>query len=131
MTPGGIAWLRDLVWTGTKFGAVGLTTVGVYFAVLALLRPLVHGVVALSLLAYLASAVFNFAAQARVTFGTRPDRTSLQRYVLMHLLCMGLNAGLMHLLVERAAFGLYTAQLMVTGVIAITSFLLSRAWVYR
>lgn len=125
------AHLRDLLWTGTKFGLVGLTTVGIYFAVLALARPMVQGVVALSLLAYTVSAVFNFAVQAHVTFGTRPDGAKLRRYILMHLLCMGMNSGLMHLLVDRAGLGLYGAQVLVTGVIAATSFLLSRFWVYR
>lgn len=123
--------LQDLLWTGTKFGLVGGVTVGVYFAVLALARPVIPNVVALSLLAYVVSAVFNFAAQARVTFGARPDGIRLRRYILMHLLCMGLNSGLLYLLVERAGLGLYGAQLLVTGVIAVTSFGLSRAWVYR
>ena len=123
--------MRDLFWTGTKFGLVGVVTVGVYFAVLALARPVVPGVVALSLLAYVVSAVFNFAAQASFTFGARPDGTRLKRYIAMHILCMGLNSGLMYLLVERAGLGLYGAQLLVTGVVAVTSFLLSRAWVYR
>lgn len=125
------ASLRDLLWTGTKFGFVGLATVGVYFVVLALARPVAPGVVALSLLAYMVSAVFNFIAQARVTFGIQPNGNKLGRYILMHLLCMGLNSGLMYLLVERVGLGLYSAQFLVTGVIATTSFVLSRLWVYR
>ena len=123
--------LRELLWTGTKFGAVGLTTVGLYFVVLALARPFIANIVVLSLTAYVASAVFNFAAQARVTFGSTPTGARLVRYILMHLLCMAMNATLIHTLVERIGMGFYPAQLLVTVIIAGTSFILSHLWVYR
>lgn len=123
--------LRDLIWTGAKFGVVGLTTVGLYFVVLALARPFITNVVVLSLFAYVASAVFNFVAQARFTFGSTPTGSRLVRYILMHLLCMGMNATLIHTLIERMGVGFYPAQIMVTFIIAGTSFVLSRLWVYR
>lgn len=123
--------LRELVLTGAKFGVVGLTTVGLYFVVLALARPLIANVVALSLFAYVVSAVFNFVAQARFTFGSTPTGARLLRYILMHLLCMGLNAALIHTLIERMGVAFYPAQILVTFVIAGTSFILSRLWVYR
>ncbi|SFU12662.1 GtrA family protein [Sedimentitalea nanhaiensis] len=125
------ASLRDLLWTGTKFGLVGLTTVGLYFIVLALARPFIANVVILSLFAYVASAAFNFVAQARVTFGSTPTGTRLVRYILMHLLCMGMNATLIYTLIERMDMGFYPAQILVTVIIAGTSFVLSRLWVYR
>lgn len=125
------ASLQDLVWTGTKFGLVGLTTVGLYFVVLALARPFIGNIVVLSLFAYVVSAVFNFAAQARVTFGSTPTGARLVRYILMHLLCMVMNATLIHTLIERIGMGFYPAQILVTVIIAGTSFVLSRLWVYR
>ena len=123
--------LRELLWTGTKFGAVGLTTVGLYFVVLALARPFIANVVVLSLTAYVASAVFNFAAQATVTFGSTPTGARLVRYILMHLLCMAMNAVLIYILVERLGVGFYFAQVLLTVIIAGTSFTLSHLWVYR
>lgn len=123
--------LRDLVWTGAKFGAVGLVTVGIYFLVLVLARPFVENVVLVSLLAYVVSAVFNFVAQAKFTFGSTPSGTRLVRYILMHLFCMALNAVLIHLLVERIGFGFYRSQVLLTFIVAGTSFVLSRLWVYR
>ncbi len=125
------ASLRDLFRTGAKFGLVGLTTVGLYFLVLTLARPFIANVVALSLLAYVASAAFNFVAQARFTFGSTPTGTRLTRYMLMHLLCMGLNATLIHSLITRIGMEFYTAQILVTVIIAGTSFVLSKLWVYR
>ncbi len=123
--------LRELFWTGARFGVVGLTTVGLYFAVLALADPFIANVVVLSLLAYVLSAVFNFVAQARFTFGSTPTGNRLLRYILMHLLCMAMNATLIHTLVVRMGMGFYLAQVLVTIVIAGTSFVLSRLWVYR
>ncbi|MBK0329370.1 GtrA family protein [Rhodobacteraceae bacterium F11138] len=123
--------LRELIWTSAKFGLVGLSTVGLYFVVLALARPFIANVVALSLFAYVASAAFNFVAQARFTFGSTPTGARLTRYILMHLLCMGMNAVLIHTLIERMGTEFYTAQILVTVIIAGTSFVLSRVWVYR
>lgn len=125
------AGLRDLLWTGTKFGVVGLTTVGLYFLVLVLTRPFIANVVVLSLFAYVVSAVFNFVAQARVTFGSTPTGARLVRYILMHLFCMAMNATLIHTLVERIGVEFYLSQVLVTVIIAGTSFVLSRLWVYR
>lgn len=125
------AGLRELLWTGTKFGVVGLTTVGLYFLVLVLTRPFIANVVVLSLFAYVVSAVFNFVAQARVTFGSTPTGARLVRYILMHLLCMAMNATLIHTLVERIGVEFYLSQVLVTVIIAGTSFVLSRLWVYR
>ena len=105
--------LRELVLTGAKFGVVGLTTVGLYFVVLALARPFIANVVALSL------------------FGSTPTGARLVRYILMHLLCMGMNATLIHLLIERMGVSFYPAQILVTFAVAGTSFVLSRLWVYR
>ncbi len=123
--------LRDLVWTGTKFGIVGLTTVGLYFVVLVLARPFIANVVLVSLFAYVVSTVFNFAAQATFTFGSTPTGIHLMRYMLMHLLCMAINATLIHTLIERMGAAFYPAQILVTFVVAGTSFILSRLWVYR
>jgi putative flippase GtrA len=125
------ASLRELLWTGTKFGMVGLTTVGLYFVVLALARPVIANVVVLSLFAYVVSAVFNFVTQARFTFGSTPTGSRLVRYILMHLLCMAMNGTLIHTLVERIGVEFYLSQVLVTVIIAGTSFVLSRLWVYR
>ena len=125
------AELAELAATAAKFGGVGLATIAVYFVVLALLRPVIENVAVLSVAAYLISAVFNYIAQRRVTFGSRDAGTgAILRYLIMHGLCMGLNAGLLSLLVDGFGFGLFIAQVPVTGVVAATSFALSHLWVF-
>ena len=116
----------------TKFGLVGLGSVGVYFLVLLVLRDRIDDIVDLTAISYVASAVFNYLLQRYVTFNSsRPRAGSWFRYVCLHVLCMTLNSGLMSFLVEMQRFGLIPSQVLVTIIVAGTSFLLSYLWVYK
>lgn len=124
--------LRALFRTAVRFGLVGIATVGVYFAVLAALHPVLKNIVYLSASAYAISAVFNYIVQSQVTFGVSfADGRAVIRYLAMHGGLMGLNSVLMYLLVTVLELWLYGAQLLVTCIVAISSFAISHAWVYR
>ena len=126
------ARLEQLIRLAIRFAMVGLASVGVYFVFLALLRPMIADTVILTGTAYVASAVFNYLAQSLFTFRARAaDAGSVGRYMVMHGLCMAINSGLMHVLVDRLGMNLWLAQIGVTGVVAATSFTLSYLWVYR
>lgn len=114
-----------------KFGAVGLSSVAVYFVILALLRPVIASVALLAAVAYVGSAVFNYIAQSRFTFDadTR-DTGAMLRYGLMHGLCIVINSAGMHLSVVVWGLNFWLSQLAVTVLVAGTSFLLSYLWVY-
>lgn len=116
-----------------KFGVVGLTSVGIYFAFLVALRPLIMAPAALAAVCYALSAVANYVLQSRITFGRRDvARTgAIMRYAAMHGLCMAINSAIMHGLVSELGQNLYLSQIAATGVVAIVSFALSALWVYR
>lgn len=123
--------LRHLVSLGTRFAIVGLGSVAVYFAFLYVLAPLIANTVVLTGFCYASSAVFNYALQSSFTFRSRAiSARAASRYMAMHGLCMGLNSVLMHALVDRLGASLFLAQAGVTGIVAMTSFLLSYLWVY-
>ena len=124
--------LRELLETATKFGVVGLLTIGVYFAALFALEPLIQSVIILTASAYVLSGIFNYTFQSRITFrATSLDRGNVLRYLIMHAFCMGLNSLLMFILVSLLLLNLYISQLFVTFVVAATSFTLSKLWVYQ
>ena len=110
---------------------VGILTVAIYFLVLWIAVRAINSTIVVTLLAYLASAAFNYLMQRNFTFQARlANRTSLRRYAVMHASAMVANSAAMYLLVDVAGTNLYLAQLIVTAIIAILSFLLSRFWVF-
>lgn len=124
--------LKGFLWKAVKFGAMGLSSIAVYFVILAILRPLIPSVALLAALAYVGSAVFNYLAQSRVTFGadTR-DYGAVLRYMAMHGLCVFINSAGMHLLVVVWSRSFWLSQLWITALVAGTSFMVSYLWVYR
>lgn len=118
-----------------SFLSVGLLATGLQYAltaglVLAGWLPLVPA----STVGFLVSAVFNYLANARVTFASQgsPARNRMQqiRFVLMVALGCALNAGLLRIAVS---LGLHPVlgQLFATAGVLASNFTLSRLWVFR
>ena len=123
---------QAFLWVAVKFGLVGLGSIGVYLLALVLLRPWISNIAWLTAACYLISAVFNYVLQRGFTFrASAPRSGSWLRYIGQHAICLSLNSGLMVLLVERLGFALIPSQLVVTVIVAGTSFALSYLWVYK
>lgn len=121
-----------LLWTITKFGLVGLSSVAVYFVLLALLRPVIPSTILLTATAYVGSAVFNFIFQSRVTFKTNDySKSTLLKYIIMHIICMGINSSVMYLMVDITQINIWISQIFTTSIVAGVSFILSYRWVYK
>jgi putative flippase GtrA len=118
-------------WRLTKFAFVGGLSAAAYFLFIFAAAPIITSTVALTAVAYAASAVLNYVLQRSFTFQSRlPHAVSFSRYIGMQTTALVVNSGLMFLLVDIAALNLYAAQLMVTTLVTIMNFLLSRFWVY-
>ncbi|MBO9436775.1 GtrA family protein [Ruegeria sp. R13_0] len=124
--------LLRLTWLVTKFGLVGVSSVAMYFALLAVMRSVIQDIALLAGAAYLGSAVWNYTLQSRLTFSSVPgDRWSMFRYVVMHVICMAVNSTMMYTLVVNVNVNLWLSQSVTTICIASLSFTLSYLWVYR
>lgn len=114
-----------------RFALVGLSSTALYFALLWALRDVVGGVIALTALCYLASMVYNFVLQSTFTFRAGPPtRHSLFRFASMHGAAMGINSAAMAGLVTGLDMPMFGAQVVVTALVSIFVFLLSKHWVY-
>lgn len=115
-----------------RFAAVGLSSTGFYMAALWALSGWIGSVIALTAFCYLLSMAYNFVLQGTFTFRAgRPTKQALLRFCTMHLAAMTFNSGLMYLLVSGLRVPLFGAQIVVTALISVFVFLLSKAWVYR
>lgn len=118
-----------------SFISIGALATGLQYLltaglVLAVGLPLI----AASTTSFLISAVFNYWANARLTFATQggqiSDPRQQLRFVTMVALGCALNAALLHVAVMLGAHPVL-AQLTATAGVLASNFMLSRLWVFR
>jgi putative flippase GtrA len=120
-----------------RFGAIGVTSTAAYLALFLLLRP-AFGAQPANLVALLATALGNTAANRRFTFGVR-GTTTLGQHQLQGLVVFALGLGLtsgalafMSALVSQPSRWLEVGVLIVANLAAtVLRFVLLREWVFR
>lgn len=114
-----------------RFVAIGGLSTGLYFVLLIALRDVVSSTVVLTAICYSASMVANFLAQGRFTFRTAgPSKRSARRYVVLQATALIINSAAMALLVDGAGVPLIAAQILVSGGLALVTYVASARWVY-
>lgn len=114
-----------------KFGLVGLSSTGLYFLLLVLLEGKIGSLPLLTACCYVLSMCYNYLLQSWFTFRAgRPTKATIMRFVQMHLGALAFNSSMMTVLVEGLRAPLFPAQVVVTGLIAISTYLISKKWVY-
>jgi putative flippase GtrA len=120
-----------------RFGAIGVASTTAYLALFLLLRP-TFGAQSANLMALLATALGNTAANRRFTFGVR-GTTAVARHQLQGLvvfaLGLGLTSGALALisaLVSQPSRWIEVGVLIIANVAAtMLRFVLLREWVFR
>ena len=116
-----------------KFGIVGVSNTLLTFAVYTLLLK-VFGVwyLAASAIGFGVGAVNGFLLNRRWTFrGHVGDALTPVRWTIVQGCGLGLNEGLLYLLVHDARLDKLLAQALATGVVTVCTFTANRAWTFR
>ena len=116
-----------------KFGIVGISNTLITFAVYTLLLK-VFGVwyIAASAIGFVVGAINGFLLNRRWTFaGHVGDAFTPVRWAVVQTAGLGLNLGLLYLLVHDAGVDELIAQALATVVVTISTFLVNRAWTFR
>lgn len=122
---------RDDIGRFARFALVGGLSTGIYFGLLLLLRDVIASTLVLAGVCYALSMALNYVAQSTFTFRAgRPSRRAARRFVVMHAGALAFNAGAMGALVDLAGAMLLPSQVLVTGVLAVSTYLASKHWVY-
>jgi len=81
---------------------------------------------------FVVGAVINYFANHRITFRSRKRHAAaFGPFFLVALLGLGVNTGLMALLVRTAGVPYLAAQVAATGTVVLLTFALNRAWTFR
>ncbi len=119
--------LRQLV----KFALVGVANTGITLAVYALLVWIGVWYIAASALAFALGAVNSYSLNRIWTFRAGAfERLAFARYVVVQLIALGLDTGLLYLLVHTARVDRILAQALVLPVVSLTTFVLARQWAF-
>lgn len=114
-----------------RFVSVGLASTGLYFLLLWVFEPLIADVFVLTAFCYMLSMVANYLVQGRFTFQTqKATATSFKRYVVMHGVAMASNSLVTGGLVTWLGLPLYGTQLVIMGLVAVSTFIVSKKWVF-
>ena len=116
-----------------KFGIVGISNTLIMFAVFTLLLK-VFGVwyIAASAIGWSVGAVNGFLLNRRWTFaGHVGDSRTPVRWAVVQSCGLGVNLGLLYLLVHYAKLDELIAQAFATVFVTVTTFLANRAWTFR
>jgi putative flippase GtrA len=116
-----------------KFGIVGVSNTLITFVIYTLLLK-VFGVwyIAASAIGFIVGAVNGFLLNRRWTFaGHVGDALTPVRWAVVQSGGLGVNLGLLYLLVHDADLDELVAQALATVVVTVSTFLINRAWTFR
>jgi putative flippase GtrA len=115
-----------------KFSLVGAAATLTTYAVLILLVEGLHqSAVPASVAGYLAGAGVNYVLNYRFTFNSKQaHQVALPRYLAVMAVGLVLNAGIMHIAVDRLAVHYLLAQLITVAIVLVWNFTLNRLWAF-
>jgi putative flippase GtrA len=116
-----------------KFILVGLSSTVIHFVVLSILYLgfNVH-IVPATVLAFVASLAFSYLLNRSFTFASNVrHHVGLPRYLAVTLLGMFWNVAIMYSFVELFALNYYLSFLVMSVVVALNNYLLTRSWVFK
>src|ERR1700733_7879277 len=116
-----------------KFGIVGVSNTLLTFVIYTLLLK-VFGVwyLAASAIGFVVGAINGFLLNRRWTFaGHVGDAFTPVRWAIVQTCGLGINLGLLYLLVHDAGLDALLAQACATIVVTVSTFLANRAWTFR
>ena len=116
-----------------KFGIVGISNTLLTLAVYTLqLKVFVVWYLAASAIGFAVGTINSFLLNRRWTFrGHVGDAFTPVRWTIVQCCGLGLNLGLLYVLVHDAGMDKLVAQIVATAVVTVSTFAANRAWTFR
>ena len=115
-----------------KFGIVGVSNTLLMLVVYAVLLKLGVWYLAASAIGFVAGATNGFLLNRRWTFKEHVgDALTPVRWAIVQSCGLGINEGLLYLLVHDAQLDKLLAQVSATAVVTVTTFFTNRAWTFK
>jgi putative flippase GtrA len=115
-----------------RFGVMGLLSTALYLVIMMPLKWFITAQLWLiAVIAYLLSMAVNYVLQRNITFRSkRSHEEAVTRFLVVQLIGLGLNAGILDLLVTRRHYVFWFGQGVAVIVTSLWSYGAQKCWVF-
>jgi putative flippase GtrA len=114
-----------------RFGAVGVTALLIHFLIVITITPFGIDPLLANIIAFITAFQLSYLGHSKWTFNTEINHRSLIRFVIVSVSNFCINELLFYLFLKYTRIPYQLALLIVLGVVASLTFLLSRNWAFK
>ena len=116
-----------------KFGLVGVLNTLINWIIFALLNFIGVYYIVANVIAYVIATANSYIWNSKWVFKyngkNKKERTA--KFVILNLIGLGLNTGILYLLVDMVGFNKLIALVITTGIVMIINYIVNKLWVFK
>ena len=116
-----------------KFGLVGVLNTLINWIIFALLNFIGVYYIVANVIAYVIATANSYIWNSKWVFkynGKNKNETTA-KFVILNLIGLGLNTGILCLLVDMVGFNKLIALVITTGIVMIINYIVNKLWVFK
>ena len=116
-----------------KFGLVGVLNTLINWIIFALLNFIGVYYIVANVIAYVIATANSYIWNSKWVFkyNVKNKKETTAKFVILNLIGLGLNTGILYLLVDMVGFNKLIALVITTGIVMIINYIVNKLWVFK
>ena len=116
-----------------KFGLVGVLNTLINWIIFALLNFIGVYYIVANVIAYVIATANSYIWNSKWVFkyNGKNKKETTANFVILNLIGLGLNTGILYLLVDMVGFNKLIALVITTGIVMIINYIVNKLWVFK
>ena len=116
-----------------KFGLVGVLNTLINWIIFALLNFIGVYYIVANVIAYVIATANSYIWNSKWVFkyNGKNKKETTAKFVILNLIGLGLNTGILYLLVDMVGFNKLIALVITTGIVMIINYIVNKLWVLK
>lgn len=116
-----------------KFGLVGVLNTLINWIIFALLNFIGVYYIVANVIAYVIATANSYIWNSKWVFeyNGKNKKETTAKFVILNLIGLGLNTGILYLLVDMVGFNKLIALVITTGIVMIINYIVNKLWVFK
>ena len=116
-----------------KFGLVGVLNTLINWIIFALLNFIGVYYIVANVIAYVIATANSYIWNSNwvFTYNWKNIKETTAKFVILNLIGLGLNTGILYLLVDMVGFNKLIALVITTGIVMIINYIVNKLWVFK
>lgn len=126
-------FINDGVNKFVKFGLVGVLNTLINWIIFALLNFIGVYYIVANVIAYVIATANSYIWNSKWVFeyNGKNKKETTAKFVILNLIGLGLNTGILYLLVDMVGFNKLIALVITTGIVMIINYIVNKLWVFK